>query len=344
MDESKQILDEAWTRLHRTGAEFDDGLSNHGPMVVEAMVKSGRQSDVHGWLDTYVTRLEEPARPGPVITDWRDALGDRSRTVDWAAFFHNKTAEQPWRDVLVAWWPRLVDGLVGAAGHGVIRVGHAVRALREHGESPVRLKEFGHAMGYFAAAYHPLPKLAAAAGARGPRTALDKIPTIPDEHAGHVLRRLDWLGAWDEWTVPVAEIRTPENTREDLDALVHAAALAYLRREHRSSVMLVHAVTTPNAVARVLPELPEELWAQSYAAAWAATAALTSLYTRTGEVPVQESKPNPDEAVTRAVEHGDEHAIKLADTTLDIFARTGDGDALAAAQRSVVEIETMPWR
>lgn len=33
--------DEALERLHRTGPEFDGYLSNHGPMVVEALSRRG---------------------------------------------------------------------------------------------------------------------------------------------------------------------------------------------------------------------------------------------------------------------------------------------------------------
>jgi len=36
----------------------------------------------------------------------------------------------------------------------------------------------------------------------------------------------------------------------------------------------------------------------------------------------------------RAVEHGDEHVIKFADTAADVYARTGNRDALAAAVRA----------
>jgi hypothetical protein len=40
---------------------------------------------------------------------------------------------------------------------------------------------------------------------------------------------------------------------------------------------------------------------------------------------------DPDDVFARAVEHRDEHVIKLADTALDVFERTGDPQALAAA-------------
>ena len=41
-----------------------------------------------------------------------------------------------------------------------------------------------------------------------------------------------------------------------------------------------------------------------------------------------------EETFARAVEHGDEHVIKFADTATDVYARTGNGDALAAAIRA----------
>jgi hypothetical protein len=41
----------------------------------------------------------------------------------------------------------------------------------------------------------------------------------------------------------------------------------------------------------------------------------------------------------RAVEHDDEHVIKFADTAVEVFARTGDPDAIAAALRAADLIE-----
>jgi hypothetical protein len=35
--------------------------------------------------------------------------------------------------------------------------------------------------------------------------------------------------------------------------------------------------------------------------------------------------------VAQAVAHGDEHVIKFADTAIDVYERTGNPDALAAA-------------
>ncbi len=135
--ESAGTLDEAYERLHATGPEFDGFLSNHGPMAAEAMVRHGHDDMVGSWLDGYMRRLEDfPRGLGPIGSDWQDALGDLRRVADWTAFFRAEIAEQPWREVLNSWWPRLLPGVVAAATHGVIRVGHAVRALMADGDDP----------------------------------------------------------------------------------------------------------------------------------------------------------------------------------------------------------------
>jgi hypothetical protein len=41
-----------------------------------------------------------------------------------------------------------------------------------------------------------------------------------------------------------------------------------------------------------------------------------------------------EETFARAVEHGDEHVIKFADTAADVYARTGNPSALQAAIRA----------
>ena len=63
------ILDEGLHRLAGTGPEFSGGLSNHGPMAAEAMVRLGRSDAVGRWLDRYLRRLDEAPRPGG--SGWR---------------------------------------------------------------------------------------------------------------------------------------------------------------------------------------------------------------------------------------------------------------------------------
>src|ERR1017187_7475513 len=182
---SEGMLDEAYERLHATGPEFDGFLSNHGPMAAEAMVRHGHGDLVGSWLDVYMRRLEEfPRGLGPIGTGWQEALGDPRRVADWTAFFRAEISERPWREVLNAWWPRLLPGVVAAATHGVIRVGHAVRALLADGDDPSHLAELAHGLAYWAARWQTLPggnagaAAAAAAGRTQAMTPLESLAAV----------------------------------------------------------------------------------------------------------------------------------------------------------------------
>ncbi|MFC0005116.1 questin oxidase family protein [Micromonospora siamensis] len=362
------ILDEAYRRLHRTGPEFEGWLSNHGPMAVEALVRNGEAGRVHRWLDAYLRRLDELPRGLRPIDDWRAALGDPKRAGDWLAHFDRELRDRPWREVLGTWWPRLLPGIAAGATHGVIRVGHAVRALRDGGDQPQRLTELGQALGYWAARWQPVPgadgldlgranrptgghpvdeeadrptgRHSAGEGAaeRPERTdlidALGSLPRLPDRTGG-ILDRLGRLPDVPGWSAALAAphpARTPADAERGLVALTHRAALDYLRFGHENPVMLVHAVTAPTAVLRTLPALDPALWVPSLAAAWSATAAVTAVYAPPRPVAEPAVGPaEPAEVFARAARHGDEHVVKLADAVLDAHAATGDARVLAAA-------------
>ncbi|MFG2106148.1 questin oxidase family protein [Micromonospora chersina] len=328
------ILDEAYQRLHRTGPEFEGWLSNHGPMAVEALVRHGHGTRVHRWLDDYLRRLDELPRGLRPVDDWRDALGDPKRAGDWLAHFDRELRDRPWREVLGEWWPRLLPGIAAGATHGVIRVGHAVRVLRTDGENPQRLAELGQALGYWAARWQPVPGAGPLTGRSDVPAALAAVPRIPTQTGG-IRDRLGRLPDLPGWSGAVSALRPPVDpagAERTLTELVHRAGLDYLRFGHGNPVMLVHAVTAPTAVRRTLPALDPALWAPSVAAAWSATAAVTSVYAPPTPAPAPAvSDGEPAEVFARAARHGDAHVVKLADAVLEAHAATGDARVLAAA-------------
>ncbi|WP_405726266.1 questin oxidase family protein [Streptomyces sp. NBC_00028] len=322
-------LEEALDRLHAAGPEFDGWLTNHAPMVVEAMAAHGQEGAVHRWVDLYRDRLEDfPDRAEPVTeTNWAEALGDPRRIADWIDFYSRTLAEHPWRDVLATWWPRLLSGMYGGATHTIIRVGHAVRALEAEENAP-RLTEFAHALGYWAARHQPVTGVATLPGAPTAAQALDAVPAIAPGTVGFRNR----LAAVRQLPLWADDVSDPDTARARLTELVHAATHRYATHGHGEPTMLVHAATAPNAVLRSLDSLPRELWAPSLHAAWTASAAVTAMYAPVE--PVLYTPParlTAQEVLERALAHGDEHVIKLTDTALDV----GDEQALAAALRSV---------
>jgi hypothetical protein len=362
------VLDEAYERFHETGPEFSGGLSNHGPMAVEAMARHGHAQDVHAWIDWYQDRLEERPRGLTPVTrdDWQEALGDRTRLADWRTFLLRESEERPWRELLVEWWPRLLPGIIAGATHGVIRVGHSVRALLAEeaalvasgsGESTVtdgpRVAEFAHAIAYWAARWTPLEADASRrSGLITPVEALADVPSVAEQSVS-ISHRISQLSGTAGWSAALGSLRTPETPQRAAELLAdvaNAAVLDYLTHGHANPIMLVHASTAPTAVLRTLPALPESLWIPSLDAAWLATATVTAAYRNTEAEPEQVAAAvaetgtgtgteKAQAAIDRAVRHRDEHAVKFADSAFDAYERTGDAKMLAAATRATMMIK-----
>lgn len=333
-----EALDAAYDRLRSTGPEFDGWLSNHGPMAAEALARRGHEEEIPAWLDGYCRRLEAAPGPSARIHDWRTALGDPRRLGDWLGYFDDRLHDQPWAEVLHAWWPRLLPGIAAGATHGVIRVGHAVRVLRQEGETPARLAELAQGLGYWAARWQPIPGAVGPGGTLGADAAIAAVPRVPRQ-SGDIRSRLGQLEHVDGWTSAQQAMAPPTDEEQFLRDLVTAAVRRYAGQAHGSPVMLVHAATAPHAVLRTLPSLPRHLWAASAAAAWSASAAIQAAYAAPVPRPVTSAPATPADAFDRAAHHGDEHVIKLADTALDAYAWTGDDLTLAAIETATLLID-----
>jgi hypothetical protein len=350
------VLDEAYERLHRCGPEFggDDegnhGLTNHGPMAAEVMVRRGLDIDVGRWLDGYLPRLRELPAPIERITDdtWERALGNARRIGDWTDYFVHQVADQPWRLVLTTWWPRLLPGIAAGSTHGVIRVGHAVRTLAGGDQTPEAKAELAYGLAFWAARARPLPGLTAPSGRLDADAALRALPRLQDQ-SGFIAHRLDRLADLRGWPAALAALRPPA-TVDDVPArlaeLVDAAAVQYLAHGHAAPVLLVHTATAPNAVLHTLPLLPTDLWLSSYAAAWAASAAVVATYAPLAVTPadVRAVAPNGGDPAAalldRAAHHADEHVLKFTDTVVESWERTGNPATLAAAVHAAGLIES----
>ncbi|GAA4263954.1 questin oxidase family protein [Dactylosporangium darangshiense] len=323
--------------MHRYGPEYggdeegNHGMTNHAPMAAEVIVRRGLDINIDHWLDRYERRLDERPPAGDPIADWREALGDHRRLPAWTGLFASELRDRRWTDVLTQWWPRLLPGMVAGSTHGVIRVGHAVRTLRT-GDSEPALNELANGLAFWAARYRPLP-VSRHEVATDPRTALDHVPRLADQ-SGLIAHRIGRLGE-------LPPRPAGDDPMRQLTSLVDAATRAYLSYGPAAPVLLVHTATAPNAVAHILPVLPRDLWAASYATSWSAVAAIVAMYAPAEGVDVAGGDPGTASAVLdRAAGHGDEHVLKFTDTAVEAYERRPDPDLLRAAQLAGALIST----
>ena len=319
---NEDALDEALERLARKGPEYGGGLSNHGPMAAEALVALGRAESVQPWTDDYLTQVDEFLVQGRALprSEWASGLGDFDRFADWVALFERELADAPWRDVLTLWIPRLAPGLVGAAGHGLIRAAHAVRGLG-HRESRIRTTELAQGLAYWAARFQRLPETQA--GAQGhllPSEALTSVPLNrePPQENALISSELEALGGSTDFAGVAHLVDASIEPSAFLSDMARSLAAVFLRDSGPDTLIaLVHGLTAPSAARLLGPYLAPRDRAVTLRYAWQAGAALYSRFGRPmRHVELPEELPARENLVDRAVATGDEHAIKFTEACL----------------------------
>ncbi len=322
---SYEILDEALESITDAGPDLRNGLTNHAPMAIEALCALGRPDAVRPWLDRYRQEmLPWPARRERIEGEaWRAALGQAERTSDWRACFHDQLQDAPWQRVLDRWTRRLAPGICASAMHGVIRVGHAARALANQ-ETPVRIAELADALASWAATYQVLPTHPAARpAALRPAQAIRQVPVVPPDRRRFTGTITSSLAALDEFPAfaPVIALADLEgDPAAVLSELTETFARVYLAnaRDVLGAIVFVHGVTSVAALRSMLPHLDPETARRATRYTWQAGCAL---YAAFGERPApaaaEEGAGESSETLTdRAIANGDEHAIKFTEACL----------------------------
>ncbi|MFG2087291.1 MULTISPECIES: hypothetical protein [unclassified Spirillospora] len=305
-------VNDALDRLWETGFEFGPDFAVHAPMVAETLAVLGCHDVIPRWIETNERRRGHhvPPAAGVLLPEdpveaRRVALGDYRRVADWVQYFEWRLSERPWREVLVSWWPSLMEGALSAFTHGLIRTAHAVRTLSTVKEpSELQLNELARGMAYWAARHTPVPRKLRAEG--------PSVATAAE--------------------VPAA-----------LSELTALHAGTYARLAPHPPVPQVHAITAPAALRLVLPVLPDDLALSSYrAVATVATAVWKAVPSMPGVGPAAAEgyRPPPGGALAAdAVDLGEEHAIKLTEACLREHALNPDDRYLAAAHTLITNCQ-----
>ncbi len=313
-------IDETLERLASCGAEFRGGLSNHGPMAADALIALGRSEAVAPWVERYITRLDERARPSARIepAEWREALGDYSRLGDWEQVFERELAEQPWQAVLAEWTPRLAAGFLAGATHGMLRAAHAVRGLSS-GESPARVTELGRGLAYWAARYYALPAAPSERAVSLP-DALSTVPVVPLEErkpARFITQAVAQLADRADFAATANALDVSGDVSELLSEFTATFARLYLENAVNAPIAFIHGVTAPSAIRMLAPHVSPETTRDLVRYGWQAGAAFIAVYSQPNPPAVPDSvEVTENDLIDRAVASGDEHAIKFTEACL----------------------------
>ena len=337
-------LDETLEIMALMGPNLSNGFSNHAPMAIEAMCAMGRADAVMPWFEGYRYSLApRHTRVARLTNDnWRSALGDLRRTEDWFEFFRNEFEEHPWQSVLDDWAARLAPGLMAAATHGVIRTGHATRTLALE-DTPGRRRELADGLAYWAADYLPLPAVRHTGARAKPSGAIARVQMIPPEirrgNFGAFTDALAQLDSFPPFNATLDAVDTAGDPSAFLSDLTATFARVFLANAHDTytTIAFVHAVTGPSALRPILPFLGDRTARAALAYAWQSAAAMYATFGTHADLshPDEVKVGNQDELIERAIECGDEHAIKFTEVCLREHALKPDPALLAAAGHAI---------
>ncbi|HEY2107289.1 MAG TPA: questin oxidase family protein [Candidatus Binataceae bacterium] len=336
-------MDAALEMVLKAGPDLSNGFTSHASMGAEAMCAMGRADAVLAWVENYRHMFTDRPRPSQKIDPlrWRDALGAANRFADWVVFFREELKAQPWPDVIRRWGALLSPGLVGAATHGIIRAGHAVRALSQQ-KTPNRLAELAEGLAYWAATYEELPEKRTPVAIGLPSRAINAVPVLQVPRRGHFHTIVDALVQLDDFP-PFAEaislVETSGSAAAFISDLTDTFARVYLTNAHDiiTTIAFIHSVDAPAALRHISACLDTGGVREGLSFAWQASASLYSIY---GVKPPQPESAAPvtsdaEELFQSAIDAGDEHAIKFTEVCLREHSMNPEPSYLEAARHAI---------
>ena len=311
--------DQALEVFLETDASYGGGLSNHGPMAAEALVSLDVEEALGPFVEHYRTRLEPQRHEVPAAPE------------EWESWLRFQLTD-------------LVDRAGNLAGHGLLRVAHAVRGLERTtshgGPTPAQLRELATAVDYWrrggpgiagpSVLHGPTPAGAWAAG-------LDRLPA--DERAAGMLTvTLGRAAATDDFAERVAALAPAPDAGATLDALATAAAEAFMRNEGIAAFALLHGVTV-SSMARVLLAHLDDADGRRLDSAVASFVAAAVMGFDDGSAAMAADDgadlPDPPRLAAMAAATREDHTIKFADACIGVAARTGAAGPLRALHRQI---------
>jgi hypothetical protein len=337
------VLDQALERLAAYAPDLSNGFTNHAPMAAEALCAMGRDDAVLPWLEKNWAlrgKLLPRAKATRPFTGWQTALGN-GFSEDWAQFLGGEFEGDDWSAAIARWTARLAPGISTGALHGVIRVGHAARALAER-DTPLRRRELRDAFGYWAAHYQALPDGVASRRPMPAHEAIRHVTRVPREkqrRAGSITGALRVLESEEDFSGVIGLLDVGGDFAATLTDVTGLFARVYLTNavDGMGVITFIHGVTGAAALRSLLPYLPDDVAREALRRIWQADAALYAALAVAPPLDGDVMAPSVDTGtlIDRAVATADEHAIKFTEALLREHALKPSPVYLAAAEHAI---------
>lgn len=324
------------------GCELKNGFSNHTPMVAEALAAMGESTAASVWFNSRKTtiKLRPTSKQDITIDQWQQALGQGDRFTDWMNFFKAAINKRGWQATAARWVPQLQPGFLSAAGHGAIRTGHAVRALK-HQDTIARRRELAYALASWACTYATLRPATndqeIEYGNYNGQQVLNTLPLLDPtvrKNDGAITTAVAQLRSHGSFFNAVDQLQFGE-IKTATAGMAQSAASVFLHnvRSPLGAIVFTHAITGVAAAHHMLPLLAHNMQRALLFAAFNTICALHAVYATTPLAnQTKASKSSVDDLIQQAVNHGDDHVIKLTESCLLFHEMTGDSNFFAAAE------------
>ncbi|MGH1341037.1 MAG: hypothetical protein ACRBN8_05770 [Nannocystales bacterium] len=328
-------LDVVLSQFHATAPTYDGGMSNHGPMVVEALEAAGLEGHAAAFAELALETLE-PLNGGACGSL---ELGDLQEA-GWIEHYRARIAVSSVEDMVREALPTLLPGAMAGATHGLIRLSHAVRGWTR-APSEVRAEEVAHALGYWASAYQTLPGNVGSAPSVELRTVMATLPGLTDEErssAGMIFDRVRAVDGVQRFADAVASVDLRDLSTSDFISEMVGIAARMMLTSRGSGFAYLHAITATSAVRSLLPFIDAGSELAVRHAVFHCVAALHAAHGGSDawlswEPPA--SLPDAQTLPLEAARSQGDHAIKLAVTVADEVSRRPDPALLCAAQAEI---------
>jgi hypothetical protein len=320
-------------------ATTSNGLTNHLPMALVAKAELGAtRNELERFTVKYRRRLVPTTDATRHLTrsTWRSAIGVNDAYVDLVDYFDHEIDENGVEETLRTHLDDLVDGVSGAAFHGVIRLAYALDVA----SSP----RVSTGLAYFAASAMTLGPLDdGTATSVDPEILLGDLATDPwwriDDSARNIGARMRLIADHPEFANVAASLVVDEKTP---DRLAAAALRLYASTDDFTAL---HGVTGLEAISHLRPyvndvERLDRATFQALAAAYLSIGAPAIWSANRLSELVDEVTLDESDVAARAAFSDDEHVAKIVFSSRRLNAVTGDPLYLAVAERAVMNDET----